>query len=172
MGKEAFHAFRRTEKTDLKIGEWKDGKMSKSGAESFALSKSRPLRFGANWKWCHVRMQVGGIQHRLLIAMHIGKQNFFSCVVRSDGDESLVLARLESHGTHPGFHLHACCIATGKNALGSLDYEELIRVPGPSAHHRNVSFPENGSQALEIVGRHLNIPQLLGTRELQLELGL
>lgn len=165
-----FRAFWCEEKTDIAEGHWSDHKMPKSGPNTVLL-RSKPLRFGVGFRWCIVSLMSGGVAHKILLACHREKRNFCAYLFKSIGNDNLLLARLENHGTHPGIHIHACCQKTGPGAVGRTGYPEIARYPGPKSYHRSDEFPSSDDDALNLVGLHFNIPALRRTKP-QLELGL
>lgn len=143
--------------------------MPKSGAHSVHLH--RPLRFGIGFRWCVVQVSADGEDHTILIAFHAMKRNFHALLFSHRGSDSLLLARLENHGTHPGTHLHACCKDVDRTAFCRTSYPELLRIPEAHSPHRKDDFPAGDDDALELVGLHFNISSLR-KRETQLSLKL
>lgn len=76
---------------------------------SFPLSKARTkfYRLGSAWTWRIITFSAEGYEYRILVAYRTDREQFFAMlgVTDSVGDTKLV-ARLEFHGTHGGWHLH------------------------------------------------------------------
>lgn len=154
----AFHAYWTSIKKVTKVGHWQDGKMPKTGPNTITLR--RPLRFGNGFRWCFVEVESKADEFRILVSHHQEKRNFSAYLFQKIGNDQLLLARLENHGTHPGVHLHACCIQPGAMAYGRTEYPDLVRCPPSGKHHRNQQFPTTDVDALHITGVHFNLPQL------------
>lgn len=116
----------RKPKTITDVGEWKAGKMPKT---AFPLSKARHYRLGDGWRWRVIHFESDGGDFRLLIALHEGKQNACALLGEVIGDDNTkVIVALETHSTHPGWHVHANCGLTGTTA-GRLRDPDMKRIP-------------------------------------------
>lgn len=143
---------------------WSDKKMPKTGRR-FPLTKARNFRLGSGWRWCALEIDAEGRSYRLLVAYNPLKENFLALLGTAvSAEESLVLASLESHGSHPGWHVHGCCATVGSAAFGRLRYPEMVRIPDGKRPHRVCRFPGNDSEALDVVGRHFRIPALVSSQ--------
>ena len=89
----------------------------------------------------------------IVIAFHEGKELYAAHLVQPVGhDDSLVLASLEYHGTHPGWHLHVNCSGdSSKNNVGRLRYPAQRRIPDGKKIHRDRKIPITQVAALEPV---------------------
>ena len=157
----SYRAFLSGTRENIERFKWVDGKMNKTGASALVLSKGRPIRLGPGWRWTHIRLNVNNVQHRIWICYHPKKENYLSvaCQVLPN-DDLFVLAALESHGTHPGWHVHGCCTEVDAGSHGRLRYPNMVRIPSPNARHRQQGFPANDEEAMDIAARHFRIEQL------------
>lgn len=75
---------------------------------SFPMSKSRSkaYRLGSAWRWRVVTFSAGGADYRLLVAFRTDKEQFMAKLGLDDSGDMKIVASLEFHGTHPGWHLH------------------------------------------------------------------
>jgi hypothetical protein len=97
----------RAPKRILNDGEWKAGVMPRT---AFPLSRSgnKAYRLG-NRRWRVVLFEALGLRCRMLIQYHPGLGQYqASWGVEHEGDIKVV-AQLEYHPTHGGWHVHACC---------------------------------------------------------------
>jgi len=85
-------------------GAWHDGKMPRS---AFPLSKSHSYLLGSSWRWLVWNLAASGRKFRLLVAYDHGKAQYRAWLGLEavDGDQA-ILARLEHHPSHKGWHCH------------------------------------------------------------------
>jgi hypothetical protein len=93
----------RTRKTLLERGKWRDGKMPHS---AFPLSKSHNYTLGSGWRWIVWRLSANGMTFRLLVAYEAAKAQYQAWLGLESGADHAVLARLEYHPSHRGWHCH------------------------------------------------------------------
>lgn len=96
---------RKAEKIAIDCGKWQTGKMPKN---AFPMSKSRAkvYRLGSAWQWCVMTFQVSEKYYRILVAFRTDKEQFLAKLAVDDGGDMKLIARLEFHGTHGGWHVH------------------------------------------------------------------
>jgi hypothetical protein len=140
-------------------GAWSDKRMPKSGSR-FPLSKSRGVHLGIGWRWRVAAVTAGANEYQLLVAYHATKRNYFCVLAVNHDSDTLVLARLEYHSTHAGWHVHACCSETESRHWGRLGYPEMRRLPGKGKPQRNASFCKDDDDAMTIAARHFRIDDL------------
>jgi hypothetical protein len=98
-------------KTVIDKGAWRSNtKMPKS---AFPLSKSG-LKITAKYSWCVLRFGALGEHFRVLIYHRLDLEQYHALLAREHHGDMLVMARLEFHGTHPGWHCHSACDSAGK----------------------------------------------------------
>lgn len=73
---------------------------------AFPLSKSRSYRLGRSWEWSTYELTGDDGGYRLLVAVDEAKQQALAWLAHDDGDDLAVVARLEYHPTHRGWHCH------------------------------------------------------------------
>ncbi len=95
----------------------------------FPLSKAKSFKLGSNWHWRVVALTIGDSKCRLLLSLHPTKQTARVMLGREVGQDMLVLARLESHASHSGWHVHADC-DMGSKVPGRTRSTDEQRVPG------------------------------------------
>lgn len=135
--------------------------MHKTGATALTLTKGRPIKLGTSWRWNHVRFDVDGAAHKMWVCYHTGKENYLAVACRVlPNDDLFVMAALEHHGTHPGWHVHGCCVNVDSAAHGRLRYPDMVRIPSPGGPYRQQSFPSNDALAMDIAAKHFRIEQL------------
>lgn len=146
--------------------------MPKSGGK-FPLSKAKSFRVGTvGWRWRLILLDADATRFRLLCMYHTGKQNFVAILATPVGADLLVLGALESHGTHPGWHVHAPCKSPKAANSGRLRYDGMIR-PVAGAHANQATpFPANDSDADAVLVRYFRLPSLSGGLGLQLNMML
>lgn len=93
----------RHRKTLSLCGQWQSGKMPRT---AFPLSKNNSFRLGRGWDWCIHELIDANYSYKLLVAFHKGKAEFLAWLTMSKGTDQAVLARLEYHRSHLGWHVH------------------------------------------------------------------
>ena len=92
----------RAAKTVSATGSWKSGKMPKG---AFHLSKNNSFRLGTGWEYC-IHKLSGPNPMQLLIAFHPGKREYLAWLALEAQNDQAVIARLEYHPSHTGWHVH------------------------------------------------------------------
>lgn len=116
-------------------GIWKSGvKMPKS---IFPLSKSHSFKVPQSFNWRLVCFECLGEKFRLLIYYRYDISSYSATLGHDVGGDMLVMARLEFHGTHPGWHMHAVCDSTGR-VPGRTGAD--IRFPDANSFHKDLIF--------------------------------
>ncbi|MGY4575540.1 hypothetical protein [Bradyrhizobium sp. USDA 3256] len=136
-------------KTIIKAGEWKSGQTMPKTA--FPLSPTRSYRLGPRWTWRVDVLECAGIECRLVTAFEPMKQTcvaWLSCKRGSGGAYALVAA-LEFHGDHPGWHCHSVCGKIADIKIGPTRPPGSVRLPKVGAHHRKMNIVFNEREALE-----------------------
>ena len=73
----------------------------------FPLFKNRSFRLGTGWEYCvHQLAQDGVDDMRLLIAFNPGKRDYLAWLAIASDVDQVVVARLEYHASHLGWHVH------------------------------------------------------------------
>jgi hypothetical protein len=141
----------KAEKDIKQPGRWTTGTMPKT---AFPLSKSgsKAYRLG-NRRWRVVTFEVAGLECRLLINYHPMLLQYQAMLGIDIGGDTKVLASLELHPTHGGWHIHASCddIASVPSGLKRGPWNKGLSGSGPrfrtpcpdtdeAAFHRAVSF--------------------------------
>ena len=96
---------RSEDKTALEFGRWETGKMSRS---AFPMSKARAkaYRLGSAWTWRVIKFDADGSQYRILVAYRTDKEQFMATLAVEDAGDMRIVASLEYHPTHGGWHIH------------------------------------------------------------------
>jgi hypothetical protein len=130
---------RAASKNVLEWGKWQTGGMLSS---AFPLSKrrGRAYQLGASYRWRIIRFEALDVPCRLLIAFNLAKEQYRATLALERDRDMSVIASLEFHGTHPGWHLHGACGDTASIPLGSLRGLWQKRMPLPRKLHRRAEF--------------------------------
>jgi hypothetical protein len=120
-------------------GKWQTGGMQSS---AFPLSKrrGRAYRLGSSYKWRVIQFSALGETCRLLIVYNADKEQYRATLAIERDRDMIVIASLEFHGTHPGWHLHGACGDVGAHPVGSLRGPLQRRFPMPRTTHRRHLF--------------------------------
>lgn len=151
--------FLSSDKSITDYGQWSDKKMPKSGSR-FLLTKNKGYHLGAAWRWRVVDIHANATDYRLLVAYHATKQNYVCALGVNQLSDTLVLARLEYHSTHPGWHVHACCVQNEARHRGRWGYPEMRRLPRKGRYCRRTTFITSDADAMTIAARHFRIDDL------------
>jgi len=73
---------------------------------AFPLSKSHNYTLGSGWHWAIGKATANGREFRLLVAFEPAKAQYRAWLGLESGTDQAVLARLEYHPTHRGWHCH------------------------------------------------------------------
>lgn len=71
----------------------------------FPLSKNSSFRLGTGWEYC-IHQLSGPATMRLLVAFHAGKSDYLAWLTIENGEDQALIARLEYHASHLGWHVH------------------------------------------------------------------
>ena len=94
-------------KTEVRLGSWNSGKMPKT-AMPLSKQRHRSYKLGNQWRWRLVNFLCEGRSFRLLIAHDSEKEQFLAMLGEDTNGDTKVVASIEHHGTHPGWHIHFC----------------------------------------------------------------
>lgn len=118
----------RSEKQLTKIGEWQSGKRMPRTA--FPLSRSHSYALGSSFDWCVCEAACAQHQYRILIAFDAVKAQYRGWLGVVCGHDQALIARLEFHPTHHGWHVHVKKGSLDKVARGivkeSRDHEKTV----------------------------------------------
>ena len=96
---------RSAKKSDLKVGKWTSGSMTRS-AFPLSRAKTKYYRLGSAYTWRVVTFRAGGCDYRILVSFRTDKEQFSAMLGMDDAGDMKIIARLEFHGTHGGWHIH------------------------------------------------------------------
>lgn len=139
-----FKDFLKASKCVTDSGKWVTGKPNKKLLE---LSKGK-FSLGSQWTWRKIVLEASGHTFHIAVAFHAAKQEYVAHLAVVSGHDCLVLASIENHGTHPGWHLHVNCQGEGGTNVGRLRYPAQSRIPGGSKPHRERRIPIAEASAL------------------------
>jgi hypothetical protein len=136
-------------KVVTKAGEWKvvTGKTGMS-TSSFPISKNYGVQLGRNWHWRVDVVKGTGAEFRILTAFHAGKEEYKSSMTIARGNQHVVVACLEFHGDHPGWHCHLPCCEMAEVEAGQGHPRSANRLPAADGTHRRQVFDMTESSAL------------------------
>jgi hypothetical protein len=73
---------------------------------AFPLSRSHSYTLGSSWTWCVCELAAGPDRYRLLVGFDPMKEQYRAWLALVCGHDQAVLARLEFHPSHKGWHCH------------------------------------------------------------------
>jgi hypothetical protein len=127
-------------------GEWKTGIMPRT---AFPLSKSgnKAYRLG-NRRWRVVVFEALGLTCRLLINYHPMLLQYQAILGVERGGDTVVLAQLEYHPTHAGWHVHASCLPLDEVPAGVRRGPWVVKLGGRGRRHQSAA-PTSDQQAFD-----------------------
>lgn len=143
-------------------GKWETGGMPPA---AFPLSKrrGRAYRLGSSYKWRVIQFHALGETCRLLIVYNAAKEQYRATLAVERDRDMIVIASLEFHGTHPGWHLHGACGDVNSHTLGSLRGPLQKRFPAARATHRSHDFKvTNDGVALDVAAKFFRLHKAEG----------
>jgi len=140
-------------KAITKAGKWKTGKTGKEGrmnSGSFALSARRPYILGSAWHWHVDELDCEGTKGRLLVAFRPDTENYQAWLAIENEKSLTVVACLEFHGDHPGWHWHSRCAHVEEfTHTCHRQRNGGLRFPGKGRPHRRQGWEMSETRALE-----------------------
>jgi hypothetical protein len=143
-------------------GKWQTGGMPPS---AFPLSKrrSRAYKIGSSYKWRVIHFSCLEQLCRLLIVFNDQKEQYRATLAVERERDMIVVASLEFHGTHPGWHLHGACGDVDALPLGSLRGPLQKRFPNARMAHRRSDFRvTNEGLALDVAAKFFRLHKTEG----------
>ena len=143
-------------------GKWQRGGMPPS---AFPLSRrrGRAYRVGSSYKWRVILFSALGEACRLLIVYNADKEQYRATLAVEKERDMVVVASLEFHGTHPGWHLHGACGDISLHPLGSMRGPLQRRFPQPRTTHRRHLFKVTSEGiALDIAAKFFRLHKTEG----------
>jgi hypothetical protein len=139
----------RLPKVVTKAGEWKviTGR-SQMPSSAFPLSKSYAVKLGRNWHWRVDAVQACEVDYRVLTAFNLEIEEYRAWLSMAFGDAYVIVAQLEFHGTHPGWHSHIACCDIDDVEPGRGHPRAARRFPNGNNRHRRQAFDVTESSAL------------------------
>lgn len=122
------------EKFTESMGQWSTKDLQPRHAPIYA--KTKPIRAG--WQWRSSRVVTAGEIYILLAECNPGRGNWNAKLIRETNEGYSVVARFESHASHPGLHVHAHCDRGGIET-GALGLDNLARIPRIGTPHRRTN---------------------------------
>lgn len=96
---------RKFPKSNIDFGKCETGKV-KPTAFPMSRARSRSYRLGSKWRWRVIKFQCEGCDYRVLLAYRTDREQFLANLGLFSSGDTKIVASLEFHGTHPGWHLH------------------------------------------------------------------
>jgi hypothetical protein len=115
---------------------------------AFHLSKNFSVQLGRNWRWRVDVVSADGIDYRLLTAFNPELEEYRAWLVAPRGGVHVMVAQLEFHGTHPGWHCHVACCDLDEVEPGQSHPRRAMRFPSGNSAHRRQVFDMTESSAL------------------------
>jgi hypothetical protein len=118
---------------------WRRDDMQRRYAPVF--KRTRPIRSG--WQWRSARATSDEREYILTALCNPGRDNWQAMLIICEEAGASVVARYESHGSHPGLHVHADCARSGLET-GPASIDNLPRRPAARGGHRRIgAWTEN-----------------------------
>lgn len=138
-------------------GKWQAGGMT-SAAFPLSRRRGRAYRVGSAYKWRVIQFSALGETCRLLILYNATKEQYGATLAVERGRDMIVVASLEFHGTHPGWHMHGGCGDVDALPLGSMRGGSRKRFPRSRTAHRRHDFGiNNEGMALDIAAKFFRL---------------
>jgi hypothetical protein len=154
--------FIRSDKSILFLGAWGEDKIR---TKDFPLSRGKGKTFPLTrrYRWRVSILQACSRKFRLMVAYHTQLPEFLAVLAEDLSGDSRVLARLEFHQSHDGWHLHPFCDDSDLATAGIVKPLGTIRLPKQGANHRNRTLLGSGDKmndacADKIVADFFRIP--------------
>ena len=93
----------RTKKVFVEATPWHNGNVS---ASAFPLSHKGKIKLGKAWQWCVHTVADDAQSYRILVAFDAGKNQYWAWLGAIFGADQAVIARVELHSSHDGWHCH------------------------------------------------------------------
>jgi hypothetical protein len=141
--------FIRSDKTNLVHGSWGEDKIR---TKDFPLSKKRgkvyPLT--RRYRWRVSTLEACGRRFRLMAAYHTIVPEFMAALAEDLSTDSRILARLEFHQSHDGWHVHPFCGDSNLAAAGIVKPLGTLRLPKQGTYHRNCKMLAPGQKMTDV----------------------
>ena len=115
-------------------GQWSDRDLQPRYAPIYARTK--PIRAGWQWRSSRIASETG--TYILLAECNPRRNNWTAKLIRETAHGPSVVARFESHASHPGLHVHAHCERGGLET-GATGLDNLVRTPPAGSRHRRTN---------------------------------
>ncbi|MGO9742794.1 MAG: hypothetical protein ACLPN5_15045 [Roseiarcus sp.] len=131
-------------KTNVSHGLWSDNKVR---TRDFCLSKKPGKAYPLTkmWRWRVTTFDACGRKFRLMPAYHKNIPEFSAILGEDIGADCRILARLEFHQSHAGWHAHVVCGDTDLATPGIVKPSGVRRLPSDGSRHRNISYLTGGA---------------------------
>jgi hypothetical protein len=151
----------RLKKTVTTAGQWKviTGK-AKMPKTALPLSKTFSLDLGRNWHWRVDDVAATPHQFRILTAFNPEIEEYRSWMTARRGDSLVMVAQLEFHGTHPGWHTHIACCDIADIEAGQGHPRSAYRFPGGNNSHRRQTYNMSESTALQMAFKFFRVNEV------------
>jgi hypothetical protein len=143
-------------------GKWQTGNMP-PGAFPLSKRRNRSYRVGTAYKWRVIQFSALGETCRVLIRYNAAKEQYAAVLAVERNRDMTVIASLEFHGTHPGWHKHGGCGDVDALPAGSMRGGMHKRFPSPRTTHRRRDFrAANDGDALDIARKFFRLDKTEG----------
>lgn len=122
------------------------------------MSRRAGIILPRGWHWRVDALEANGAPLLLLTAFYPPKEEYRAWLAWEPGEGLLVmLARLEFHGSHPGWHCHSACRDAHDITPGQPLHREFIRLPAADAKHRKETYSVTEGSALAAAFRFYRV---------------
>ena len=134
----------RATKVNVSHGAWSEDKLR---PRDFHLSKKpgKVYPLTRRWRWRVSTFEACGRKFRLMPAYHTKVPEFTAVLAEEVGTDCRILARLEFHQTHVGWHAHLICGEIEKAVAGIVKPIGVRRLPRATSPHRNCKYVGSSS---------------------------
>lgn len=128
------------------------------GPKAFDFGGRKPFQLGSRWHWRVDHLDCGGVSARLLIAYRLESENYLAWLSIERGPEHVIVACLEFHGDHPGWHYHTRCGELSELQSGvQRQRREGTRLPGNYRYHRQTEYGMGPQEAINRAYKAFNV---------------
>ena len=123
-------------KLNVRHTPWSDGKLR---ANDFPLSRKsgRVYPLTRQWRWRITTLELENRNFRLMATYHKSIPEFMAVLAEDLEKDCRIIARLEFHGTHDGWHVHPFCDDFDNVASGVIKPLGTKRIPQGGRPHRH-----------------------------------
>jgi hypothetical protein len=136
----------RAQKTAIKIGPWRSGKVPKA---DFPIAR-KAYGLGNSYEWCVVTFQALGGHFRVLVVLNEPKEKYEAILGLMASGMLRLLCSYQWHADEPGWHCHATCDDPATVPRGIMRGPWIRRIPKARRLHRHQQFNVTKASAVQL----------------------